>query len=81
MTDVCYNRNAMSEKIKNFLRGAGTVLQIGPSTTHSHVSRPDFMRKSVNDRIASDWARVGTHLHRALAAATHEGVRVQTEQT
>lgn len=64
---VCYNRDAMSEKIKSFLRGAGTVLQLSPPADTS-VARPDFMRVPSSQRLASDWARVGQHMHRAVKA-------------
>jgi hypothetical protein len=61
----------MGEKIRSFLNGAGTVIQIMPSSPRL-VMKPDFMRASDAQRLGSDWQRVGHHLARAISAATDE---------
>jgi hypothetical protein len=60
----------MSEKILHFLSGAGTALQLFPSS--SRTTMPDFMRATDAQKIASDWIRVGRHLQRAIEAETKQ---------
>jgi hypothetical protein len=61
----------VGEELKAILSGAGTVLQLMP-TPQPLMARPDFMRVSDGDRIASDWERVGSHLDRAMQAVEPE---------
>lgn len=55
----------MSKNISHFLSGAGSVLQLWPSTPFI-IRRPDFLRGSPGQRISSDWERVGSHLLRSM---------------
>lgn len=61
----------MGKVIKEFLVGAGSVLQLCPPTNLTPV-RPDFMRVSDAERMASDWQRVGSHLQRAIDKVSPE---------
>lgn len=64
----------MGKKLKNFLEGVGGILQIAPSAP-SVMVRPHFLCVSDSQRLASDWDRVGLHLHRAIDREAN-GVRV-----
>jgi hypothetical protein len=64
----------MGEVIRQFLSGAGSILDIYPERRPA-ISRPDFMRVSDSERIKSDWLRVGGHLQNALSKVTEEANR------
>lgn len=59
----------MGKIIDHFLSGAGSVLQLLPSSP-GLIKRPDFLRQSTGQRIGSDWNRVGNHLFRAIESET-----------
>lgn len=63
----------MGDKLKHFLFGAGSVVDVLPATPRI-IERPDFMQKSDAQRIGSDWQRVGLHLRHAMSV---QGKRVQ----
>lgn len=47
----------MSEKVKNWLRGAGSLVQIWPDT--STRARERFLQRSDAEALYGDWQRVG----------------------
>ena len=47
----------MSEKVKNWLRGAGSLVQIWPDTESEMRKR--FLQRSDAEALYGDWQRVG----------------------
>jgi hypothetical protein len=62
----------MVEKLRRFLSGAGSILLLYPASTSLLLRRPEFMNGSIQDRLASDWMRVGHHLQRAIDKSAGE---------
>ncbi len=54
----------MSEKVKNWLRGAGSLVQIWPDT--STRVRERFLQRSDAEALYGDWQRVGDDIRKAI---------------
>lgn len=63
----------MSESLKSFIAGAGSILELAPNVRESGVKRPAFMKSTDAQRLHSDWQRVGNHLARALNRTVKSG--------
>ena len=60
----------MTEKIQNFLRGAGSVLF--PTQSHREPQRLYTPPRDGRTALRSDWQRVGDSLQAALKKAANE---------
>lgn len=67
----------MSNRVKNFLRGMGTVITVCPQTnTTVFVSH-----KSVSEALGGDWAAIGQDMRIAISSAGEESqLREQQEK-
>ena len=52
----------MTEKVKNILRGAGSVMAISPGTNYKKYVSKNNMAK----RMEGHWARVGKNIQTAI---------------
>lgn len=63
----------MARKIKNFVRGMGTVLEVYPPRNRHVVVHRFYKRpKSRDAAILGYWSVVGTHLRSAMEAGERE---------
>ena len=60
----------MGEKLKNWLRGATSVLQLHPDT--SSKMREKFLQRSAADALYHDWERIGNDIRTATGRYEYE---------
>lgn len=52
--------------LKNFIRGAGSILDLMPSNPPRKIELPESFRQTDAERLASDWKRVGDSLRKCM---------------
>lgn len=67
------NLLVMSKKLKNWLRGATSVLQLRPDT--SSKMRERFLQQSAAEALYRDWERIGSDIRTATGKYEHEGTK------
>ena len=60
----------MNKKVKNWLRGAGTLVQIWPDTASEMRER--FLQRSDAEALYGDWQRVGDDIRKAIGQYADE---------
>jgi hypothetical protein len=58
----------MNHKVKNILKGVGSVMDIMPSTDYSRF----VPKETASERMQGHWARAGQHLQRAIDRFAYE---------